>query len=128
MLLQYGRQLISSRKLIRYRELLGQGDGRGESPPTPETQRKLMVERITREVVDNLIFAGSENPVVLEVRDRLDTELGENFVFQYPPGEMDFKIFREKNGELEEIVANEKHMIMGKLWDITRKTVAETML
>jgi hypothetical protein len=128
MLLQYGRQLVSSRKLIRYRELLGQGGGLGESPPAPEEQRKFMVERITREVVDNLIFAGSENPVVLEVRDRLDTELGENFVFQYPPGETDFRIFRKKDEKLEEIVADERHMVMAKLWDITRKTVAETML
>ncbi len=96
--------------------------------PSPDTQRKLMVERITREVVDNLLFAGSDNPVVLEVKERLDAETGESFVFQYPPGEIDFKIFRSKDGSLEELRGDEKHVVMGKLLDITRQTVAETML
>lgn len=87
-----------------------------------------MVERIAREVVDNLIFAGSENPVVLEVKERLDHELGERFVFQYPPGEIDFKIFRTDGDELIEVTSDEKHIVMGRLLDITRQTVAETML
>ncbi|MDR2503506.1 MAG: hypothetical protein LBD82_03870 [Deltaproteobacteria bacterium] len=127
MLLQYGRQLISSRKLIRYQRLLGRE--RGYDPlPVPEEQRKLMVERITREVVDNLIFSGSENPVVLEVRDRLDAALGERLVFQYPPGEVDFKIFRIRGEDFEEVAPDERHAIMGKLLDLTRQTVAETML
>lgn len=87
-----------------------------------------MVERIAREVVDNLIFSGSENPVVLEVRERLDHELGEQFIFQYPPGELDFKIFRKEDDELVEVTADDKHIVMGRLLDITRETVAETML
>ena len=87
-----------------------------------------MVERISREVVDNMIFAGSDNPVVLEVKERLDHELGEQFIFQYPPGELDFKVFRKKGDELVEVTSDEKHIVMGRLLDITRQTVAETML
>jgi hypothetical protein len=127
MLLQYGRQLISSRKLARYQYLLGKNAGGAEFPP-PEAQRKLMVDRISREVVDNLIFSGSENPVVLEVRERLESAMGEKFVFQYPPGEIDFKIFRQRAAELKEVIGDERHLIMGRLLDITRQTVDETML
>ena len=127
MLLQYGRQLISSRKLVRYQQLLSQGEERRMLPP-PETQRNLMVDRISREVVDNLIFAGSENPVVLEVKERLNTEMGEKYLFQYPPGEIDFKVFRKKDEDLEEVRGDQKHIVMGKLLDIARQTVAETML
>lgn len=126
MLLQYGRQLISSRRLARYQQLLGARTPAHENPPN--VQRQLMVERIAREVVDNLIFAGSDNPVVLEVKERLDHELGGNFVFQYPPGEIDFKIFRQEGEELHEVASDEKHIVMGRLLDITRQTVAETML
>jgi hypothetical protein len=127
MLLQYGRQLISSRRLARYRQLLGAGIARDDSP-SPDEQRGLMVERITREVVDNLIFTGSENPVVQEVRGRLDEALGENFIFHYPPGETDFKIFRKIDGKTREVSSEEKYRIMGKLMEITRRTVMETML
>jgi hypothetical protein len=127
MLLQYGRQLISSRRLARYHQLLGAGAAR-ESSLSPEEQRELMVERITREVVDNLIFTGSENPVVLEVRGRLDQALGEKFIFHYPPGSLDFKILRKIEGGTQEVPPEEKHRIMGRLVEITRQTVAETML
>ena len=128
MLLQYGRQLISSRRLARYHQLLGKNNDSQGMLPSPDVQRRLMVEKIAREVVDNLIFAGSENPVVLEVRERLDQELGEHFVFQYPPGELDFKIFRQEGEELVEVTSDDKHIVMGRLLDITRQTVAETML
>jgi hypothetical protein len=127
MLLQYGRQLVSSRRLARYRQLLGTGAGQEDSL-TPDEQRRIMVERITREVVDNLIFTGSENPVVQEVRSRLNQELGETFIFHYPPGELDFKVLRKTDSATQEVSSDEKHRIMGKLVDITRVTVAETML
>lgn len=127
MLLQYGRQLISSRKLARYHQILGKSAKSLDVPP-PDVQRQLMVERIAREVVDNLIFSGSDNPVVHEVKERLDQEMGASFVFQYPPGEIDFKIFRDENGKQVEVTADEKHIVMGRLLDITRQTVAETML
>lgn len=127
MLLQYGRQLISSRRLARYNQLMGLS-GAGPGSPPPDEQRRLMVERIAREVVDNLVFSGSENPVVLEVRQRLEKTLGEKLIFQYPPGELDFKILREDSNGPVEICGDEKHKIMGRLLDITRRTVEETML
>lgn len=127
MLLQYGRQLIASRRLARYNQLVG-GTSGNRGRPAPEVQRQLMVERISREVIDNLLFAGSDNPVVLEVKERLEHEIGERLIFQYPPGEIDFKIFRETGGEAVELAPDEKHIVMGRLLDITRRTVAETML
>lgn len=127
MLLQYGRQLIASRRLARYTQLVG-GNSGNRGRPAPEVQRQLMVERISREVIDNLLFAGSDNPVVLEVKERLEQEIGERLIFQYPPGEIDFKIFRETGGEAAELAPDEKHIVMGRLLDITRRTVAETML
>ena len=126
-MLQYGRQLISSRRLSRYHQLLGIGSGR-EGAPSPDEQRRMMVERISREVVENLIFTGSENPVVQEVRQRLDMELDGKFSFQYPPGELDFKIMRQDPDGPVEVSSDEKHRIMGRLLDITRETVSETML
>lgn len=127
MLLQYGRQLISSKRLARYYRLLDEAHGPGEGPP-PDEQRRLMVERITREVVDNLIFTGSENPVVQEVRARMGEALGERFIFHYPPGEMDFRILQQTPQGDVEVSSDEKHRIMGKLIDITRETVSATML
>ncbi len=127
MLQQYGKQLVSARRLARYQQLLGRGDQQGVGPP-PDVKRRLMVERIAREIVDNLIFSGSENPIVNEVRQRLNTVMGEELIFQYPPGELEFKIIRNTLDGPEEISVDEKHLVMGRLWDITLETVNETML
>ncbi|MDL2307742.1 hypothetical protein LJC48_06955 [Desulfovibrio sp. OttesenSCG-928-C06] len=128
MLLQYGRQLISSRRLSRYNQLMGLASGH-EQLPAPDVQRRMMVDRISREVVENLIFTGSDNPVVQEVRQRLDDELDGKYLFQYPPGEIDFRIMRqEEDGSTVQVSSDEKHRIMGLLLDLTRETVSETML
>ncbi|MDL2314431.1 hypothetical protein LJC36_05575 [Desulfovibrio sp. OttesenSCG-928-C14] len=126
MLLQYGRQLISSRRLARYQQLLGLG--RSEEGISPLEQRSLMVDRITREVIENLIFTGSTNPVVLEVKDRLKDEFGDDLTFYYPPGSLDFRIVRGEGEEQKEVSADEKRKIMEKLLDITHETVSCSML
>ncbi len=126
MLLQYGRQLVSARRLVRYDTLLGRNLAKDQG--LLHAQRKAMVERVSREIVDNLIFSGSENPIVCEVREALSKERGEKLVFRYPPGELDVRIFRIINaGEEEEILGQEKQLVVEQLWRITLQTVEATM-
>ena len=126
MLLQYGRQLIAARRLARYDQLLGRGQHRNSE--SAAAKRQSMVERIAREIMENLIFSGSDNPTVQEVKDRLTRELGEGLIFRYPPADQDFKIFRVRNGEEIELSEVEKQRAMARLWDVTLRTVDETML
>ncbi len=127
MLLQYGRQLTTARRLARHRHAmrLASGDDGG---PSPEQKRSLMVDRITSEIVENLLLTGSDNPIVQEVKDRLNLELGEEITFRYPPGELDMRIFRQGEGGPEEVSPEEKSRIMGKLWVIAQETVDSGML
>lgn len=127
MLLRYSRQLVAARRLARYDRLLGRG---GQADPDAAAEkRQAMVERVAREIVENLIFSGSENPIVQEVQGRLIEELGEELVFRYPPADLDFKIFRTlEDGEERELLPGEKQAVMGRLWDVTLRTVDATML
>ena len=126
MLLQYGRQLIASRRLARYEQLLGRGQRRDAE--STAAKRQDMVERVAREIMENLIFSGSDNPTVQEVKERLIRELGEELIFRYPPADRDFKIFRTRSGEEKELSEAEKQRAMALLWEITLRTVDETML
>ena len=127
MLLRYSRQLVAARRLARYDQLLGRGPQYGSE--AAEVKRSAMVERVAREVMENLIFSGSDNPVVQEVQARLAEESGENFIFRYPPAEQDFQVFRTSpDGEEIELSRGEKQMVMGRLWDVTLRTVDATML
>ncbi|MDR1947179.1 MAG: hypothetical protein LBQ51_08460 [Desulfovibrio sp.] len=127
MLLRYSRQLVAARRLARYDRLVGKGS-RGD-PGVEETKRRDMIERIAREIMENLIFAGSDNPVVREVRSRLASEMGEELVFRYPPDDPDLKIFRPvADGGETELLPGERQVVMGRLWDVTLRTVDATML
>ena len=87
-----------------------------------------MVERVAREIMENLIFSGSDNPTVQDVKERLTRELGEELIFRYPPADQDFKIFRIKDGEERELSEAEKQRAMARLWQVTLRAVDETML
>ena len=126
MLMQYGRQLVASRRLARYDYLLGRGQSRDKE--SAMAKRKGIIERVAREIMENLIFSGSDNPTVQEVKERLTRELGEVLIFRYPPAEQDFKIFRTRNGEEKELSETEKQRTMALLWELTLRTVDETML
>lgn len=126
MLLQYGRQLVAARRLARYDQLLGRGQRRDTE--STAAKRRDTVERVAREIMENLIFSGSDNPTVQEVKDRLTREIGEELVFRYPPADQGFKIFRITDGEEKELPEAEKQRAMALLWEVTLRTVDETML
>ena len=65
MLLQYDRQLVTARRLARLKAELRE---RMPAAVPTETKRRVMVEHVARELLDNLLFTGSDNPVVREVR------------------------------------------------------------
>jgi len=127
MLLQYGRQLTTARRLAKHRQAMRLA---GILPPeqSPGEKRSLMVRRVTSEVVENLLLTGSDNPVVTKIMTRLNTALGEEIFFRFPPGELDVILFRhDENGD-EELGVEEKGKVMGLLWHIAEEVVNETML
>lgn len=127
MLLQYGKQLIAARRLSRYERMIGRKQQADRDAVL--ARRRLTVERVAREIIDNLIFSGSDNPIALEVKERLAEERGERYVFRYPPAEEDFLIFRETpEGEEEELSLDEKQELMEELWDVALRAVDATML
>ena len=121
----YGRQLVTARRLARYRQTLRAREGPAIAP---EVKRRLLVERIAKEVMENLLIAGSDNPVVDEIKERLQREFGERLTFTYPPAQLEIQVFKEGPGGQEEIAPAEKLCILDRLWEITLETVDETML
>lgn len=125
MLLQYDRQLVTARRLARLKAEL-----RNQMPASvsAETKRRAMVEHVARELLDNLLFTGSDNPVVREVRQELNRALHGEYSFRYPPGEVDVRIFREEPEGSRELTSEERKNILAALWEITLSKVDATML
>lgn len=125
MLLQYDRQLVTARRLARLKAELRE---RMPAAVPTETKRRIMVEHVARELLDNLLFTGSDNPVVREVRQELNRTLHGEYSFRYPPGEVDVRIFREEPDGSRELTSEERKHILAALWEITLAKVDATML
>jgi len=128
MLLQYDKQLTTARRIARYRQALQMARGEDTTVVPRDVKRTAMVERVAREVMENLLVSGSDNPVVQEIKSQLEQELGEKLLFKYPPTDLDLQIFREGQNGPEEISPAEKAVVMEKLWTIALDKVNDTML
>lgn len=125
----YGRHLDQGRRMARYRMLLQKSLPPGDTVTlSQDSKRKLLVERIAREIMESLMVSESVNPVVEEIKKTLQHEFGFAMEFRYPPLATEIQILRKDGEDLQEITGEEKSAIMEKLWRITLDTVNETML
>ena len=127
MLHQYGRQLVTSRRLARYHQILRARAGT-EPEMSPEMRRSIMVDRVSRELFENLMFTGGDNLVVAEVRRELAQAMGEAVSFCYPPGQLDISISKDGPSGQIEVSPEEKGRILSQVWRIIRDRVDATML
>lgn len=128
MLRTYGRQLTSARRLARFKRTMQTAAVDEETAAMRLAKRRLLVEQVSREIVENLIVSGSENEVVVEILAQVETEFGENLEFAYPPAEIDLQIFKTGAMGPEEITGSMKQTVFNRLWEITLEKVNETML
>ncbi len=127
MLRNYDKQLIAARRLNRYLQAMRGEVGTTQKIP-PEVRRRVLVERVAHEVMENLLFSGSDNPIVQDVKTELEQELGQRFSFKFPAEDLSFQVYRESDAGPELIEAEEKIRILDRLWSITLDKVDQTML
>ncbi|MGE4553373.1 MAG: DVU0524 family FlgM-associated protein, partial [Desulfovibrionaceae bacterium] len=94
MLRTYGRQLTSARRLARFDRTMLLARAERPDPDARDARRQEMVRRVAREIVENLIVNGSDNPVVLDIKTTLEREVGQPLVFEYPLDGDDLHILR----------------------------------
>ena len=129
MLRTYGRQVTTARRLARYRRSLRAAGAEDEVRISREAKRRELVGRVAAEIVENCIVAGSDTPIVEEIKAELEEELGFPLIFAYPPEDQEMRIFRHEPGlDPAPIDGEEKVAIMRRLWELALEKVDETML
>lgn len=124
----YGKQLVSARRIARFRRALAAAGMQDEVSLSRQAKRRHLVERIAREIIENLLVTESENPVVREIRRRMDDEFGERLELAYPPAEPDMQIFRITDQGPVELRGEEKNNALTRLWKLVLEVVDDTML
>ncbi|MDR3641462.1 MAG: hypothetical protein P4L39_09095 [Humidesulfovibrio sp.] len=128
MLRTYGKQLTSAKRLARFKRALALSGAQDMVSISREARRKELVERISQEVIENLLVNGQDNPVVERVLEALEQDLGERVLFDYPLDGGEVQILRQTPEGPQEVIPEEKMRIMRRLWEITTNSVDETML
>jgi len=128
MLRSYDRQLVTARRLARYRRVMRAADASDALSISREARRNQLVERVAKEVVENLLISGSDNPIVARIRDQLERECKETYLFEYPVTEPELLVFRQTKAGPVELEPEQKQDVLNRLWKITLDTVDETML
>ena len=127
MLLNYDKQLIAARRLNRFLQAMRAEAGVAQEIPA-DIKRRVLVERVAHEVMENLLFSGSDNPIVQDVKAELEQETGEQFSFRFPAEDLSFQVYRETESGPEKVEAAERLHILDRLWSITLDKVDQTML
>lgn len=124
----YTKELNQGRRIARLKRILKQL-GQDTVTISPEAKRRQMVEKVAREIIENLLTSESQNPIVLEIKADLEKEVGKKLIFKYPPPNGDdLHILKKTTKGIEELTVEEKEHILQKLWEITIKKVDSTML
>jgi len=124
----YDQHQDTGRRIARFKKYMdraGQGDSVSISK---EAKRRQLVEKVAREIVDNLIGSDSTNPVVRDIKQQLSAEFGGNLVFRYPSDGSGLQILKNTSQGVAELTNGEKDAFMRRLWEVALNRVNETML
>ena len=126
MLRTYGRQLTSAKRLERFRRaMLGV---RGQDNISQTARRRELVQRIATEIIENLIVNGSKNPVIQDIMNVLEREVGTRIMLEYPLDLGEVVVLKETPKGPVEAIGEERAKIMQLLWELTLSRVDDTML
>ena len=96
--------------------------------PPGDDRRRHMVERVSREIIDNLLVAGAQTPVVQDIVGELEAQFDSRFLFEYAFMECDLQVFRHTSGGPKRLAGDEAREVLDALWRITTSKVNTTML
>lgn len=127
MLRGYEQQLLTARRLARLRVKVRLAAGESPQDPDPEIKRRAYVEQVARELYESLIYTGSDNPMVEEIRRELGKSVGQELLFTYPPGEQLLFVGCSPQGP-RPLPKDAQQQTRFALWRITRQKVHQSML
>ncbi|MBI9112207.1 DVU0524 family FlgM-associated protein [Maridesulfovibrio ferrireducens] len=128
MLRTYGKQLTNAKRLARFRRALKMSESVDVVTISRQARRRELIEKISREIIENLIVSGNENPVVSDILEQLELDFGERYLFEYPLDGSDVQVLKKSAEGVIDLPPEEKSVIMNRLWEITLEKVDRTML
>ena len=127
MLQGYEQQLLTARRLAKFRAKCRVINGESRDDPDPQIKRRTYVEKVAREVYESLIYTGSTNPIIEEIRAELSSQIGAELQFTYPPGKRLRIVKVTPTGQVA-LSAEEQQKVRLLFFRVTREKINASML
>ncbi len=88
---------------------------------------KLLVEKVAKELYQNLLFTKSQNITIKQIKDELNEIFDKKITFKYQALTNKISVYEESEQGILELHNEEKDIILNKLWQITLIKVSDTM-
>lgn len=95
-----------------------------------ESKKRMIVDKITHEIVGQLVNGSERNATILEIMRRLSQEYGHPLEISNENGEgIVFKVLNEASGEvIQYLPPSENEQLRRRLFDITRSVVYDHLI
>ena len=124
----YDQHQDTGRRIARFKKYMDRAGQEDSVSISKEAKRRQLVEKVAREIVDNLIGSDSTNPVVRDIKQQLMSEFGGDMVFRYPSDGSGLQVLKKTDQGVSELTNGQKDAFMRRLWEIALSRVNETML
>lgn len=124
---KYDQQLLTARRLARFRARVQQKNGLEIEEPDPAIKRKDFVESVASEMFTALLFTGIPDALMEEIRQELCKVFKKEFEFVFPPNS-NLCIYINDGKKRRQLTAEESQIVSKALAAITSQKVDKSML
>lgn len=124
---KYEQQLLTARRLARFRARTQARAGEDPQEPDPSIKRRQYVESVASEMFTSLLFTGIADNLMEEIRQELCEKFKKDFEFVFPPNS-NLCIYIREGDSRRQLTTEEVQVVSAALAAITSKKVDNSMI
>jgi nicotinamide mononucleotide adenylyltransferase len=129
MMRSYDQQIGSGQRIERVKKYLTPLSQTGDTVSiSKDARRNELVERVSHEIIDNLLGSESSNPVVQEIKQQINEEFSSELLFSYPMDGSGLQIFERHSEGTTQLTDGDRDKVLARIKKITQEKVDKTMV
>ena len=129
MMRSYDRQIGNGQRIERVKKYLTPLSQTEDSVTiSKDARRNELIERVSREIVDNLLGSESSNPVVQEIKQQINEEYSSELLFSYSMNDTRLQIMQRHSEGTTQLTDEDRDNVLARIRKITQEKVDKTMV
>lgn len=124
---KYEQQLLTARRLAKFRAKIQAREGEEIREPDPSVKRRMYVEKMASEMLSAIVFTGVPSAIMEEIRQELGQLFNKDFEFVFPP-DSNLCIYVRDGETRRKLSSEEEPVVTAALSALTNRKVEQGML